>query len=461
MCAIVGTIGGDEDLVVQMLERLKHRGPDGHGVEHAGNAIHGHARLALLDPSSASAQPFQQGVGLLCFNGEIWNYRELRAELEAAGREFLTTGDTEVLAIALDTWGIYLTYDKLDGMFAFAWSKEGRTWLARDPHGKIPLYVLVQDMMGKTTLSWASERKAFNVGDQPHALPAGNILRCEDLVSDDVRQPSLLNIQPEPADVMAWLRRGVAQRLNADAPVCCLISGGLDSSIILALAAERTKNLTAYTAFVDETGNDDLKAARKLCAELGVKHVEVRVEPDAKTYEDALLSIEIPSKAQIEIAALCLPLAARISADGFKACLSGEAADELFGGYGNFCIQASRCDDAGIVALRQAQLAKMARGNFVRCNKAFMAHGVECRLPFMVPALVESVVHATKASNPPGKKLLKAAAAGIVPDWIIKRTKETFQGASGSAGRAESLFTNPKLHYNSEIKRRFGYLPRD
>ncbi len=171
--------------------------------------------------------------------------------------------------------------------------------------------------------------------------------------------------------------------------------------------------------------------------------------------------IEIASKAQIEIAALCLPLARRVRAEGFKACLSGEAADELFGGYGNFCIQASKASPDEVRALRRGQLAKMARGNFVRCNKAFMAAGVECRLPYMEQRLVESSVQLDLKQSPAGKKLLKEAARGLVPDRIIRRTKETFQGGSGVSAETEKRFPSPIKFYNAELRTMFGYLPKD
>jgi asparagine synthase (glutamine-hydrolysing) len=237
----------------------------------------------------------------------------------------------------------------------------------------------------------------------------------------------------------------------------------MDSALVLAIAIKQrgASNVTAYTAFVDRTGNDDLVAAVKLCAEFCIPHKSVRITGGDELFQKALTSIEIPSKAQIEIAALCLPLARRIRADGFKACLSAESADELFGGYGNFCIQASKADDAKIVQLRQAQLAKMSRGNFVRCNKAFMAGGVECRLPFMHPRLVTAAVNATKAENPPGKKLLKHVAEAYLPRWVIARKKETFQGASGSSALAARLACDPQRWYNAELRKLFGYLPHD
>jgi asparagine synthase (glutamine-hydrolysing) len=181
--------------------------------------------------------------------------------------------------------------------------------------------------------------------------------------------------------------------------------------------------------------------------------------------EDAILrairTIEIPSKAQIEIASLCIPLAETIYREGFRACLSGEAADEIFGGYGNFCIQAAKQPDSVVRKLRLKSLCTMARGNFIRCNKAFMAHGVECRLPFMEDGLVESAIQLGTSDSPTGKGLLKEALRGVVPDWIIKRQKDTFQGGAGATRAFEKMFTSPVRFYNAEARRIFGYLPKN
>lgn len=450
MCGLVGAFNLPAFDVGAGIDRLRHRGPDGSGVIDHGPARHGHVRLSLVDLSAASDQPFRYGDAVLTFNGEIWNFREVRAELEALGRTFRTTGDTEVLAAALDHWGIDDALPRLEGMFCFVWSKGDQHVIARDRFGEIPLYIARQ----VDGYAWASERKGLGRDFPAAPMPPGAIL---DLTTGRLRTwyalPDRIT-DNRPLDLM--LRDGVSSRLAADAPLCVLISGGLDSSLVLSMAKDLKPDVVAYTAVLDGA-SPDLRAARRLCAELDVRLIEVPVSrPTPQALEAAARAIEIPSKAQVEIAALCIPLAQAIGSDGFKACLSGEAADELFGGYGNMCIKGSRADDAAWREIRLAAVRKMARGNFVRCNKAFMAAGVECRLPFIETALVETALAMSKADCPPGKKALKAVSRGIVPDWIVNRQKETFQGGAGMDDAAAEVVPDPARFYRSVIATAYG-----
>lgn len=447
MCGIAGAHRSAWD-VGAAVARIRHRGPDGSGTAQEGATVHGHVRLALLDLTDASAQPFRYRDGLLTFNGEVWNYRELRDELRALGHEFRTTGDTEVLAAALWQWGA-AALQRLDGMFAFAWTSGALSMLARDQFGKVPLYV----KRSGAAFEWASERKAWGFGHGAAAAP----LPPASWLDLNTARVSVYYRLPERADgdVLALLDRGVRKRLVADAPLCVLISGGLDSAAVLTLATRAKRDVVAYTAKLDDNATD-LRAARQLCREMSVPLREVPVAPPtAEAIERAAQCIEIPSKAQTEIAALCIPLAERIARDGFKACLSGEASDELFGGYGNMAIAASQ-PGASWRKIRTDQLAKMARGNFVRCNKAFMAAGVECRLPFMETQLVEHVIGLDKRECPPGKGALKSALRGVVPEWVIRRPKETFQGSSGMADACARVIASPQMFYNATIRRAFG-----
>jgi len=459
--------------VAARLDLVAHRGPDGSGVATAGPAVHGHVRLALLDLTDASAQPYRFGGGVLSFVGEVWNWREVARQLAEDGvaSALGARSDTQVLAAALAAWGVAATLPRLEGMFAFAWSREGtRTHvLARDRFGKVPLYVHREAQGGG--FAWSSERKGLP-GLACRPLPPGSWL---DLRTGQLTTWYSLPDPPwaaagatteatperQPGDnvaeaIRADLREGVRRRLVADAPLCVLCSGGLDSTLVLAMAKAAKPDVVAFTAVMSPF-SPDLRAARRACAEFEVPLVEVPVpEPTRELLAEAARAIEIPMKAQVEIAALCLPLARAIRSHGFKACLSGEAADELFGGYGSMCIQGAGADDALWRLIRVKQLEKMSRGNFVRCNKAFMAGGVECRLPYMERALVERAINLGRDECPPGKGALKRAAEGVAPAWVIRRQKETFQGASGLAEAAARALPDVRRFYGAEVRSAFG-----
>lgn len=449
MCGLVGGHGGVLD-ADKALASVAHRGPDGSGWATIGDTHLGHTRLAIQDLDPRAACPYRYGQVTLTYNGEAWNTEQLRA-----GRAgWATTGDTEQVARLLDEHGP-AGLDAVDGMFACAWHDErSGTWLARDRFGKIPLYAVRNGAAWR----WASELKALPYGQRATAVtpgtavhvPSGRVIRW---ATADPAPPA------DPAAVLDLLRAGVRNRLISDRPVCFLLSGGLDSSLILALAAETTSEPVAYTAVYDPA-SEDLKAARAVAAHFGVELVEVAVpQPTRQAVAEAVFAIETPMKAQVEIALANLPLAKAIAADGFRVALSGEAADELFGGYGNLIRAAAGTDDDGWRALRRAQVTKMGRGNFIRVNKVFMAAGVEARLPFMHRPLVALALAAGKAACPPGKGLLKQAAAGVLPPWVIARRKDTFQGGTGIAAAAARLLAGPVRYYNAEARRAFGYLP--
>jgi asparagine synthase (glutamine-hydrolysing) len=246
------------------------------------------------------------------------------------------------------------------------------------------------------------------------------------------------------------MEKAVTKRLVSDVPLCCLISGGLDSSLILGIAKKHNPNIVAYTAVFDDESNDYVNAKR-VCKEFDVELRTVYIDkPTKKDIEETIECIETNMKAQIEISLLNIPLAKKISEDGFKVVLSGEGADEIFGGYGNFAIKASRCKTyEDWRDIKKEQVDKMARGNFRRANLVFMKHHIECRLPFIDKDIVEFGINATKEENPVGKKILKKIAEGIVPDYIIKRQKETFQGSAKIPEYIEGIYGNPVKMYNS------------
>jgi len=477
MCGIAGSWYGDRDpWVADAVERLRHRGPDWRWTEHAQGVTHGHTRLAILDLDARSNQPFRYGRALLSYSGECWNYRSLRYWLEDKhGYVFQTEGDTEVVAAVFD---LYIREEldlrqallSLDGQFALAVTDTatGATWLARDPLGELPLYIDEgrEDLFGSARIRWASERKAWAEEERgfPIAVPAGSVWRLGDPRPESYWQAPAFT-ESRSADLEQLeelLRAAVRKRLQADVPVAFLASGGLDSTLILRLALDEGADVTAFTAGL-HTDSPDVIAAGNACREMGVKVSQVQPASwdMTKTIRHAIRTIEITMKAQVEIAPLCVALARAISGKGYKVILSGEGADELFGGYGNLMRKATT--DLAWVQARRASVEKMARGNCVRTNKSFMAHGVEARLPFLDRDLVEYVLPMGTRSCPPGKVLLKQLAQRVgVPQWVIDQNKRTFQGAGGTSQAAEEVFNGTAVRVYNEVGRELfgGVIPR-
>lgn len=457
MCGIVGLADGAPGAVEEALELIAHRGPDARGICEVQNAVHGHVRLAIQDPDPRSDQPFRYEDVTLSYVGEIWNRDALRRELEADGLTFSTAGDTEVVAAAVYAWGTAAP-KRLEGMFSFAATTSWGTFLARDRFGKIPLYVEDLGLMG---IRWASERRALGPDAKP--LPAGTVY---DVQSRETRayyqlEDALMTrpLEPPAPWVLDTLRRSTRDRLLSDVPVCALLSGGLDSTLTALLAREVYPDLVAYTVVFDEDG-PDLEAARRVSAELDWPLREVRVPPvTQERIREAISAIELPYKVQVEIALVALPLAQAISADGFRVCVCGDGADELFGGYGSLARKAT--SDVAWMGARRDRIAKMARADFPRLNKAFMRYGVEPRTPFLDRQLVETVLGLSLLDCPPGKGLLKEAARDVLPAWLISRQKETFQGGCGVAQAAGQLINGSAVvAYNEIAREAFGVLPR-
>lgn len=480
MCGIAGSFRGDADpaddgrddpWAQSALERIEHRGPDATGILTWTSATHGHVRLSIIDPDERSNQPFVYRGVLLSYVGECWNYRELRERLEADDYEFETEGDTEVVAALLNYWisrdNPAGALEQMEGQFAFAVTESmtGRTWLARDRLGEVPLYVSEEEasLLGEAKIRWASERKAWaSEASATRALAPGSIWA---LGTPHERRywspPSRVMAEgPSAEEVLEILRVAVRERLQADVQIAFLASGGLDSSLILKLAQDEGISPIAYTAEMSGVPNPDQEAAEQICEELGVELRPVVIGDMTGVWlRDTIRTIEIPMKAQVEIGWPCLALAQEISADGFRVVLSGEGADELFGGYGNLARKAT--SDRDWMEARRDSVEKMARGNCVRTNKTFMAHGVEARLPFLSRELVEAVLPAPLADCPAQKGLLKDAArlAGL-PSWVIDQQKRTFQGAVGTLDAADALYEGAQIRaYNAEARSLFGQLP--
>lgn len=454
MCGIAGGYGGD---AVVALRSLSHRGPDDSGSVRDGDGWLAHTRLAIIDPDPRSAQPLRYGETTISFNGEIWNYREIRADLEREGLEFHTEGDGEVLAAALDCWGEE-ALPRLEGMFAVAWTTNlGEIRIARDRHGEVPLHV------SDDLIAFGSERRTLigmgarhtrwvQPGDLEILRPGRpperrSWYRCPDITSR-------AELQEAASSLRDRLAEGTRERSISDVPVCCLLSGGIDSAAIALLARDALPGLVAYTAVMDER-NRDLRFARIAAEALGIDLVEVPVEaPTAEDLADVIRLIEMPHKAQVEIGWACLALARAMRSDGFKVTYSGEGSDELWASYGMSYHGINRL---GWGRYRRRLFRDQHRKNFARCNKIFMAHGVECRLPFLNTGLVEYALALPQRAVRDGarrpKAIMQEAFRDDLPREVLDRPKLAFQDGIDLKAAAARSVADPRRFYNAEYRR--------
>jgi asparagine synthase (glutamine-hydrolysing) len=374
MCGIAGIVTRrqphGEETVHRMLAAMKHRGPDGSGTFRDDEVILGHCRLAILDPSPAGAQPMFDSSGryVCVFNGAIYNFVELRRELERDGRRFRSRCDTEVLVEAYAAWG-HGILDRLNGMFAFAVydCTTRELFCARDRLGVKP-FVYVSSADG---FAFASEHKALIAAGvasssvspngiyefiaQGHvsaggslfhdirALPPGHAV----LIGADRRERTWQWWQPggetdihlsaaEEAELVGNLVADATRlRLRSDVPLGTHLSGGLDSSAVTAAAARAgAEDLVTYTgAFVDDPAADERRWSRMVAEDNGFRRVEVGLDVDAlaDVFRRVVWHLDEPV---VGPGVLPQQLVYDASArEGVKVILTGHGGDELFGGY--------------------------------------------------------------------------------------------------------------------------------
>ncbi|TSC64205.1 MAG: asparagine synthase (glutamine-hydrolysing), partial [Parcubacteria group bacterium Gr01-1014_106] len=371
MCGINGFNLRDEALVKLMNERTRHRGPDGTGVFVENGISLGHNRLAIIDLSDAASQPMadQSGRFVIVFNGEIYNYRELKQELEAS-YQFRTASDTEVILAAYARWGGKCV-TRFNGIFAFAlWDKETRELiLARDHMGVKPLYYYWD---GKRFI-FSSEIKAILEHDVPRALnrealqhylrvlyvpapltmfagitklPPAHTARLKtgkfsverywEIPSVSVRTEEWTDTLTEARDVIG---AAVRRQLVSDRPLGVYLSGGIDSSIVLAEMATAHKKIDTFSVGFDlteaeqrEKFNADFDLARLTARHFGANHHEVLLASDdvAENFEQMVWHLDEPISNPTNLA---MQKIAKFARESVTVVLSGDGGDELFGGY--------------------------------------------------------------------------------------------------------------------------------
>ncbi|MDP9843277.1 asparagine synthetase B family protein [Streptosporangium lutulentum] len=464
MCGVAAILGKAN--LALAAARLSHRGPDAAAVVTVAGVTLAHTRLAIQDPGGRSDQPFRDGPVTIAYNGEIYNSADLRLAVERAdpGREWKTTGDTEVLAAALNVLGPDTALPMVNGMFAVAWADERRPGVlhvARDRHGEIPFHLHLAQ-----PVAVASELKAFTAMGRPVTensvadVPAG----CWAAISrkgiawtryhKQGCAPAASTLAKASAALKSSLARAVRRRLISDVPVCSLLSGGIDSAAITYELVQHRPGLVAYTARLDPKSRD-LRCARETAEQLGIELVEVDIPvPTASDLARVVSVIEMPYKAQVEIGWACLRLADAMRGDGFKVTYSGEGSDELWASYG-FAYHALQTTDWHVY--RRDLMATQARKNFPRVNKTFMASSVEGRLPFCDPDLVDLALslprHAVADGKAHPKAVLQHAYAGLLPDSVVRRPKVAFQDGLGLKTAITQVLHDPGRFYRAEYRR--------
>ncbi|RWB67634.1 asparagine synthase (glutamine-hydrolyzing) [Mesorhizobium sp.] len=433
MCGIAGILVAacrdpkSLEAIGEMTRSLRHRGPDGEGLwtdRDAGIAL-GHRRLAIVDLSGAGRQPMRSASAryVISFNGEIYNFRDLRRELEAAGHQFHSTGDTEVMLVAIETWGLEAALKRFAGMFAFAlWDLKTRTLhLARDRMGKKPLYVA----LAGHALLFASELKAIRrfplfcpeldldaagsmlskgwVPDHKciwrgvFKLPPGSLLsiRSTDLAeagsavslcqrvdhwwslaevaAKGLERPILGSDDELTDELDELLRLAVRERMVADVPLGGFLSGGIDSSTVVALMQAQSRSpVRTFTIAFAEGGFDEAPYAAEVARHLGTDHTELHLSPDAarEVIPELPRIWDEPFADESQIPTL---LVARLARQHVTVALSGDGGDECFAGYGrHFMANRLKRQQSLPLMVRRTMasglslLARVAREDFLR-----------------------------------------------------------------------------------------------
>lgn len=365
MCGIAGLLSGaDDDRLGMMLDSLVHRGPDDEGrfLDDVNGVAMGARRLSIVD-LEGGAQPIsnEDGTVTVAFNGEIYNYDNLRSDLLNKGHSFKTHCDTEVLVHLWEEFGVEMPRH-LEGMFAFSiWDSElKKLFLCRDRLGIKPLYVYHSN----DDLIWASEMAAILAADIDAAVDPRSVYRYfsfhhtlhPDTIVDSVKKlppghsltvhegdlvrrqyweldqtPTTTSFNDLADRVRELLERSVQKRLMGDVPVGAFLSGGLDSSAIVALISQEVDDIKTFSIGFQNEAVDESDKARHVAETLGTDHTEVNVDLSSMgTFGDIVRQFGEPLA---DPAMLPTQILARFASDELKVVMTGEGADELFGGY--------------------------------------------------------------------------------------------------------------------------------
>ena len=462
MCSIFGILDIKEHpkslrrTALEMSRRQLHRGPDWEGIYQGEKAIIVHERLSIVDPSNG-AQPLYNDnrTHVLAANGEIYNHKQLKSELTIP-YNFKTGSDCEVILALYEefkqTGKPFL--DRLVGDFAFLiYDAEDNTYfVARDHMGIVPVYV-GSDNEGRFYV--ASEMKALTpVCDTVKEFPPGSYMYSKEdrefhryYKRDWMEYDNVKDNKTSVEDLKNALMDSVKRQLMCDVPYGVLLSGGLDSSVISAIAkhfAERRVEDDGKTEAwfprlhsfaIGLEGAPDLKKARVVADYLGTVHHEIHytIEEGIDALRDVIYHIETYDVTTIRASTPMYLMARYIKAMGIKMVLSGEGSDEIFGGYLYFH-KAPNAKEFHEELVRK--LSQLHLYDCLRANKSLMAWGVEGRVPFLDKKFLDVAMHVNPQDKMcPGKtiekKVLREAFEGMLPSEVLWRQKEQFSDGVG------------------------------
>ena len=468
MCGIVGIFQIKEQTsqlrqqALSMSQKVRHRGPDWSGIWSGGSAILAHERLSIVDPESGKQPLFSpDSQQVLAVNGEIYNHQEIRKQF--AGRYGFQTGsDCEVILALYREWRSSIAHnisafppflEQISGIFAFAlYDKERDEFLiARDPIGVIPLYI---GYNSDGNILVASELKALEGQCERYEpfLPGHYYWSKEPGMKryyqrDWMQYDAIKDNDANGEEIRQALRQAVKQQLMSDVPYGVLLSGGLDSSIISAIAERYSENrieddgqTRAYwprlhSFAVGLKGAPDLKKARLVAEHIGTVHHEINytIQEGLDAIHDVIYFIETYDVTTVRASTPMYLLARVIKSMGIKMVLSGEGADEIFGGYLYFH-KAPSARDFHEETMRK--LSKLHMYDCLRANKSLSAWGVEGRVPFLDKEFLDVAMRTNpKAKMCPGhtmeKRILREAFSDMLPEEIAWRQKEQFSDGVG------------------------------
>ena len=438
--------------VLEMSKRLRHRGPDWSGIYDSETAILCHERLAIVDPTSGKQPLISPSSNLiLAANGEIYNHSELRKPYEAS-YGFKTKSDCEVILALYEKEGKSFV-NKLNGIFAFAIydQEKDEYFIARDHMGIVPLYM---GWDGNGTFFIASELKALEgVCSKIELFPPGHYLYSKDEAPIKWYHPewntydSVKDNSTSIEELHDALTDAVHRQLMSDVPYGVLLSGGLDSSITSALAkkfaAKRVESHDTQSAWwpqlhsfsVGLEGSPDLAAAQKVAEHIGTVHHEIKftIQEGLDAIREVIYHLETYDITTIRASTPMFLMARAIKALGIKMVLSGEGADELFGGYLYFH-KAPNAKEFHEETVRK--LEKLHQYDCLRANKSLAAWGIEGRVPFLDKEFIEVAMRINPkdkmiSNDRMEKWVLRKAFEDYLPKSVTWRQKEQFSDGVG------------------------------